>query len=58
MAIRDKYAFAGIGLTPPGKIPEMTPDELAAQAIRLAPEDAGLRREELDGYIYQPGIGG
>jgi acetyl-CoA acetyltransferase len=58
MSIRDKYAFAGVGLTRLGKIPEMTPDELAAQAITLALEDAGVRPDEVDGYIYQPGIGG
>jgi len=56
--IRDKYAFVGVGLTALGKIPEMTPDELAAQAIRLALADAGMKKEEVDGYIYQPGIGG
>ena len=58
MSIRDKYAFAGVGLTRLGKIPEMTPDELAAQAITLALEDAGMRPDEVDGYIYQGGIGG
>lgn len=58
MTIRNKYAFAGVGLTRLGKIPEMTPDELAAQAICLALEDAGLSSKDVDGYIYQPGIGG
>jgi len=36
----------------------MTPDELAIQAIRLALEDAGMKANEVDGYIYQQGIGG
>jgi len=58
MSIRDKYAFAGVGLTRLGKVPEMTPDELAARAISLALEDAGMRPDEVDGYIYQGGIGG
>jgi len=58
MSIRDKYAFAGVGLTRLGKIPDMTPDELAAQAITLALEDAGLSGKDIDGYIYQGGIGG
>jgi len=58
MNIRDKYAFAGVGLTKLGKVPEMTPDELAARAITLALEDAGMRPDEVDGYIYQRGIGG
>ena len=58
MSIRDKYAFTGVGLTRLGKVPEMTPDELAARAISLALEDAGMRPDEVDGYIYQGGIGG
>ena len=58
VSIRDKYAFVGVGLTKLGKIPEMTPDELAAQAISLALADAGMRPDEVDGYIYQQGIGG
>jgi acetyl-CoA acetyltransferase len=57
-SIRDKYAFIGIGLTKLGKLPDMTPDELAAQAITLAIEDAGLKKNEVDGYIYQQGMGG
>jgi acetyl-CoA acetyltransferase len=58
MSIKDKYAFVGVGLTKLGKIPEMTPDELAARAITLALEDAGMKKTEVDGYIYQQGIGG
>jgi acetyl-CoA acetyltransferase len=58
MTTKDKYAFAGVGLTKLGKIPELTPDELAARAITLALEDAGMRKEEVDGYIYQQGMGG
>jgi acetyl-CoA acetyltransferase len=58
MTLRDKYAFVGVGLTRQGKIPEMNTDELAAQAILLALEDAGLGKKEVGGYIYQQGIGG
>jgi acetyl-CoA acetyltransferase len=58
MAIRDKYAFVGVGLTKLGKIPGTTPDELAVQAINLALQDAGMKPSEVDGYIYQQGIGG
>ena len=58
MSIKDKYAFAGVGLTKQGKLPEFTTNELAAQAILLALEDSGMRKEEIDGYIYQQGIGG
>ncbi len=58
MGIKDKYAFVGLGVTKQGKIPEMNADQLAAQAILLALEDAGMRKDEVDGYIYQGGIGG
>jgi acetyl-CoA acetyltransferase len=58
MSIKDKYAFAGVGITKQGKVPEMDTDQLAAQAILLALEDAGMKKSEVDGYIYQQGIGG
>jgi acetyl-CoA acetyltransferase len=58
MTIREKYAFIGVGVTSQGKIPEMNTDERAAQAIRLAIQDCGIRKENIDGYIYQQGIGG
>ena len=57
-SIRDRYAFVGVGLTKLGKIPDSTPDELAAQAIRLALADAGMKASEVDGYIFQQGMGG
>lgn len=58
MSIKDKYAFVGLGLTKMGKIPEFSVNELAAQAILLALEDSGMKKEEIDGYIYQQGLGG
>ncbi len=58
MIIKDKYAFVGIGLTKQGKVPELDTDGLAVQAIQRALEDAGLRKDDVDGYIFQQGIGG
>jgi acetyl-CoA acetyltransferase len=58
MSSKDKYAFVGVGLTKLGKIPGLTPDELAIQAINAALADAGMKPGEIDGYIYQQGIGG
>lgn len=58
MSIKDKYAFVGVGVTKQGKVPELDVNELAAQAILLALKDSGLRKDEIDGYIYQPGMGG
>jgi len=56
--LRGKYAFVGVGVTKQGKVPEMNTDELAAEAIRLALADAGMAKTDVDGYIYQQGIGG
>jgi acetyl-CoA acetyltransferase len=47
-----------VGLTKQGRVPEYNVNELAAQAILLALEDAGMKKEEVNGYIYQPGFGG
>jgi acetyl-CoA acetyltransferase len=58
VSIKNKYAFVGLGLTKMGKVPELSVNELATQAILLALEDSGMKKEEIDGYIYQPGMGG
>jgi len=36
----------------------MTVDQLAIQAVLRAIEDAGMRKEDAGGYIFQQGIGG
>jgi acetyl-CoA acetyltransferase len=56
--IRDKYAFVGLGLTKQGRVPELTVNQLAVQAALRAIEDAGIEKSDVEGYIYQPGIGG
>jgi acetyl-CoA acetyltransferase len=58
MSLKDKYAIVGLGLTKQGKALGCSADELAAQAILKALEDSGMRKDEVDGYIYQAGIGG
>ena len=59
MSIKDKYAFAGLGFTKMGRLPELTGHELAVQAALLAIEDAGLKKSDINGYICQqaPGAG-
>jgi acetyl-CoA acetyltransferase len=52
---KGRTAIAGLGLTPMGKVWD-TPVGFAVEAIRLALEDAGLRREDLDGICVNPGI--
>jgi acetyl-CoA acetyltransferase len=58
VTIKDKYAFVGVGLTKQGHVPEYNYNELATQAILQALEDAGMKKQDLDGYIYQPGFDG
>jgi acetyl-CoA acetyltransferase len=58
VTIKDKYAFVGVGLTKQGHVPEYDYNELATQAILQALEDAGMKKQDLDGYIYQPGFDG
>jgi acetyl-CoA acetyltransferase len=58
VSIKDKYAFVGVGLTKQGRIPELTGHELAVQAGLLALEDAGMQKEEVNGYICQQASGG
>jgi acetyl-CoA acetyltransferase len=52
-----KYAIAGLGVTPQGVIPGTSAEKLAWDAVELALSDSGLKRSQVNGYIYQPGFG-
>jgi acetyl-CoA acetyltransferase len=52
-----KYAIAGLGVTPQGVIPGTSAEKLAWDAVELAVSDSGLKRSQVNGYIYQPGFG-
>ena len=58
MSIKDKYAFAGAGVSRLGKIPDRSSTELAVEAIEAAIADADIDRADVDGYIYQPSFDG
>jgi acetyl-CoA acetyltransferase len=49
-------AIAGLGITPQGKVYGNTPLGFAVDAVRLALEDAGLERSDLDGLVLNPGL--
>ena len=49
-------AIAGLGITPQGRVYGRSAVGWAAEAIRLALEDAGLEREDLDGLVVNPGL--
>ena len=52
-----KYAITGLGVTPQGTIPGTSAEKLAWDAVELALKDSGLKRDQVNGYIYQPGFG-
>ena len=61
MALRDysdQACIAGVGATPQGSLPEHSGDDLAIWAFRLALEDCGLRKDNVDGLIVQSSFGG
>ncbi|UCG66291.1 MAG: thiolase family protein [Deltaproteobacteria bacterium] len=49
---RDKFAIVGLGMTKVGHVPGYSARTLQTEAARLAIEDAGLRREDIDGCIH------
>ena len=49
-------AIVGLGITPQGKVYGNTPVGFAVDAVRLALEDAGLERSDLDGLLLNPGL--
>lgn len=55
---RDKFCIVGLGQTKVGHVPEYTARVLQAEAARLAIEDAGLKREDIDGCIMARRAGG
>lgn len=50
--------IAGLGITPTGKVWGRTAAQLAADAVRLAADDAGLAMGELDGLLVSSGVTG
>jgi len=51
VSIKDKFAIAGVGYTPQGKIPGRTSLSFHLEACVNAIADAGLIKEEIDGLI-------
>ena len=50
-----RASIVGVGATRQGKLPDETPLSLAAQAFRLALEDSGIDKREVDGLLTMPG---
>lgn len=56
MANPTNIAISGLGLTPQGRVFDRGYVGFAVDAVRLALEDAGLEKDELDGLLVNPGI--
>jgi acetyl-CoA acetyltransferase len=54
--LRGVTAIAGLGVTPQGKVYDRNAVGFAVDAVRLALEDAGLERSDLDGLLLNPGL--
>ena len=54
--LRGAAAIAGLGITPQGKVYGTNAIGFAVDAVRLALEDAGLTRTDLDGVLLNPGL--
>ena len=51
MSLKDKYAIVGVGQTKVGKLPEMSDYGIQSEAAKRAMDDAGLKKNDIDGII-------
>src|SRR5581483_2992269 len=56
MGIKGKCAIVGLGITAMGKIYGRSATSFAAEAIKLALDDAGLQKEEVDGLLINANL--
>jgi acetyl-CoA acetyltransferase len=54
--VNSHIAIAGLGITPQGRVYGHNQVGFAVEAVRLALEDAGLERKDLDGLLLNPGL--
>ena len=54
-SLKDKIAIVGVGATRQGKLPGSTPVTLGTEAFKLALEDSGLHKGQIDGLLTMPG---
>ena len=55
---RGETALVGVGLSEIGKVYQWDTFDLAAEAVHRALENAGLKREDVDGLLVQAGVDG
>jgi acetyl-CoA acetyltransferase len=56
MTLKSKAAIAGLGITKQGRVYDYNHVGFAIEAVRLAMDDAGLRRDDVDGLLLNPGL--
>lgn len=54
--LKSRAAISGLGITEMGRVYGHGASWFAAEAVRLAVEDAGLRKDEIDGLLVNPGM--
>ncbi len=54
--LKGKTAISGVGITEMGKVYGHNTGWFAAEAIRLALEDSGLKKEDIDGLLVNTGV--
>ncbi len=54
--LRGAAAIVGLGITPQGKVFHTGALGFAVDAVKLALDDAGLAREDIDGLLLNPGL--
>src|SRR3990172_1677166 len=54
--LKGRAAITGLGITEQGRVYGHDAAWFAAEAIRLAVEDAGLRKDEIDGLLVNQGV--
>jgi len=56
MSLTGKHAIAGLGLTEQGRVYDRGYMGQAVEAVRLALDDSGLDKRDLDGLLVNPGM--
>ena len=54
--LKGKTAITGLGITEQGRVYGHDASWFAAEAVRLAVEDSGLRKDEIDGLLVNQGV--
>ena len=54
--LRGKAAISGLGISEMGRVYGHDAQHFAAEAVQRAVADAGLRKEDIDGLLVNPGV--